>query len=158
MEQAGVVRTDVVSAADMAERCKASSPAADVVIMSAAVADYRPVLAAGSKLKKTDAALDLRLEPTEDILAWLGAHNPASQLLVGFALETDNELEHAKGKLHRKNADLLVLNSLRDAGAGFGTDTNKVTLLTKDTDPQELPLMPKADVARAILDRLEELL
>lgn len=158
MEQAGVVRTDVVSAADMAERCKASSPAADVVIMSAAVADYRPVQAAGSKLKKKDAALDLRLEPTEDILAWLGAHKPASQLLVGFALETDNELEHAKGKLHRKNADLLVLNSLRDAGAGFGTDTNKVTLLTKDTDPQELPLMPKADVARAILDRLEELL
>jgi phosphopantothenoylcysteine decarboxylase/phosphopantothenate--cysteine ligase len=158
MEQAGVVRTDVVTAAEMAERCKAASPTADVVIMSAAVADYRPVLAAGSKLKKKDASLDLRLEPTEDILAWLGAHKPNGQLLVGFALETDNELEHAKGKLQRKNADLLVLNSLRDAGAGFGTDTNKVTLLTKDTDPQELPLMPKADVARAILDRLEELL
>lgn len=157
MDQAGVQRTDVVSAADMAQRCKIIAPSCDAVIMSAAVADYRPAKTEASKVKKKDSALEIALEPTEDILAWMGANKPKGQRLVGFALETDNELAHAKDKLVRKNLDLLVLNSLRDAGAGFGTDTNKVTLLAPGTDPQELPLMTKADVARAILDRLEEL-
>ncbi|MBK8500385.1 MAG: bifunctional phosphopantothenoylcysteine decarboxylase/phosphopantothenate--cysteine ligase CoaBC [Flavobacteriales bacterium] len=154
----GIERTDVVSAAEMAAACKARAPQCHAVIMSAAVADYRPARAAQSKVKKKDSGLDMELEPTEDILAWMGAHKPDHQRLVGFALETDNELEHALGKLKRKNLDLLVLNSLRDAGAGFGTDTNKVTLLAPGTDPQELPLMSKAEVARAILDRLEELM
>jgi len=158
LERPGIRRTDVVSAAEMATACKALSPESDAVIMSAAVADYRPAKAAPGKLKKMDAALEIALEPTEDILAWMGAHKPAKQKLVGFALETDNELANAADKLQRKNLDLLVLNSLRDAGAGFGTDTNKVTLLAPGKDPHALPLIDKREVARAILDRLEELL
>lgn len=157
-DRPGIARTDVVSAAEMAAACKALSPRCEAVIMSAAVADYRPEKAALGKLKKKDAALEIALEPTEDILAWMGTHKPSGQKLVGFALETDNELAHASDKLKRKNLDLLVLNSLRDAGAGFGTDTNKITLLAPGKDPSALPLMSKREVARAILDRLEELL
>ena len=157
-DRPGIQRIDVVSAADMATACKERSPHCDVVIMSAAVADYRPANPADSKVKKSASALEVELEPTEDILAWMGANKPQGQRLVGFALETDNELAHATDKLIRKKLDLLVLNSLRDAGAGFGTDTNKVTLLAPGTDPRELPLMTKADTARAILDRLEEML
>ena len=157
-DQPGIARIDVVCAAEMASACKALSPKSDAVIMSAAIADYRPASASGSKLKKKDTALEIQLEPTEDILAWMGAHKPQGQRLVGFALETDNELAHAADKLARKKLDLLVLNSLRDAGAGFGTDTNKVTLLAPGKDPVGLPLMSKRETARAILDRLEELL
>lgn len=154
----GVRRTDVVSAAQMAEACKASATTSDVVIMSAAVADYRPANPATSKIKKKDSALSIDLEPTEDILAWMGAHKPKDQVLVGFALETDDAEAHALGKLERKNLDLIVLNSLKDAGAGFGHDTNKVTLIGKGTKAEPLPLLSKAEVARAILDRIETLL
>ncbi len=158
LERPGMARTDVVTAAEMAAACKERAPQADAVVMCAAVADYRPAKPASGKLKKADAALEIALEPTEDILAWMGANKPHGQRLVGFALETDNELAHAADKLRRKNLDLLVLNSLRDAGAGFGTHTNKVTLLAPGKDPQALPLMSKRETARAILDRLEELL
>ena len=158
LDRPGITRTDVVTAAEMADACKATAAKCDVVIMAAAVADYRPADPADAKLKKKDAALEITLEPTEDILAWIGANKTASQKIVGFALETNNELTHAKDKLVRKKLDLLVLNSLRDAGAGFGHDTNKVTLLRPDTEPLELPLMDKAHVARAILDHLEELM
>ncbi|MEO8588089.1 MAG: bifunctional phosphopantothenoylcysteine decarboxylase/phosphopantothenate--cysteine ligase CoaBC [Flavobacteriales bacterium] len=157
-DRAGIVRTDVTTAAEMAEASKAIALKSDAVIMSAAVADYRPANPAAGKIKKKDSALEIDLEPTEDILAWIGANKQKGQLVVGFALETDNELAHAADKLVRKKLDLLVLNSLRDAGAGFGHDTNRVTLLTPGTDPEELPLMSKAEVARAILDRLEKLL
>lgn len=153
-----VKRTDVVSAAQMAEACKLKAAASDVVIMSAAVADYRPANPATSKIKKKDSALSIALEPTEDILAWMGAHKPNGQVLVGFALETDDAVNHAQGKLERKNLDLIVLNSLQDAGAGFGHDTNKVTLIGKGTKAEALPLLSKAEVARAILDRIETLL
>lgn len=154
----GIQRTDVVSAAQMADACKQRAATSDVVVMSAAVADYRPKQAATGKIKKKDAALSVELEPTEDILAWMGAHKPAGQVLVGFALETDNAEAHAQGKLERKNLDLIVLNSLQDAGAGFGHDTNKVTLIGRDTKAEHLALMSKAGVARAILDRIETLL
>ena len=154
----GVQRTDVVSAAQMAEACKATASTSDVVIMSAAVADYRPANPATSKIKKKDSALSIDLEPTEDILAWMGAHKPSGQVLVGFALETDDAEAHAQGKLERKNLDLIVLNSLKDAGAGFGHDTNKVTLIGKGTKAEPLPLLSKTEVARAILDRIETLL
>jgi len=154
----GVRRTDVVNAAEMAEACKATASTSDVVIMSAAVADYRPAHPATSKIKKKDSALSIDLEPTEDILAWMGAHKPSGQVLVGFALETDDAEAHAQGKLERKNLDLIVLNSLKDAGAGFGHDTNKVTLIGKGTKAEPLPLLSKAEVARAILDRIETLL
>ncbi len=153
----GIDRTDVVTAAEMAAVCRSLATTADVVIMSAAVADYRPAAPAGSKMKKRDGVLDIALEATEDILAWMGAHKRAGQLLVGFALETDNELANATEKLKRKNLDLLVLNSLRDAGAGFGHDTNRVHLLTPGKDPEETPLMDKSEVARIILDRIEKL-
>lgn len=154
----GIERTNVMSAAQMAEACKSRAGASDVVIMSAAVADYRPAAAATSKIKKKDAALHIDLEPTEDILAWMGTNKPRGQVLVGFALETNDAEAHAQGKLERKNLDLIVLNSLQDAGAGFGHDTNKVTLIGKGTKPEYLPLMSKAEVARAILDRVETLL
>lgn len=158
LSMSGVVRTNVVSAAEMATACKERAAASAVVIMSAAVADYRPTTTATNKIKKKDVSLTIELEPTEDILAWMGAHKPAGQLLVGFALETDNAEAHAQGKLQRKNLDLVVLNSLEDKGAGFGHDTNKVTLIGTDTKADHLPLMSKAEVARAILDRLETLL
>ncbi|MEX1132880.1 MAG: bifunctional phosphopantothenoylcysteine decarboxylase/phosphopantothenate--cysteine ligase CoaBC [Flavobacteriales bacterium] len=157
-DRAGITRTDVVSATEMADACKALSPTSDVVVMCAAVADYRPATTAAEKLKKSATALTLDLEATEDILAWMGANKPASQVLVGFALETNDALKHAQAKLERKNADLLVLNSLQHEGAGFGHTTNRVTLLARGTDPLDLPLMSKVDVARAIFDRLEEML
>ena len=157
-DRAGITRTDVVSAAQMAEACRSRFPQCDIAIASAAVADWRPADPAASKLKKGTAMDALTLEPTEDILAWMGGVRTASQTLVGFALETDNEMAHAAGKLTRKNLDLVVLNSLRDAGAGFGYDTNQVTLLTRNNDPEALPLMSKAAVAQRILDRLETLL
>ncbi|MBL8003415.1 MAG: bifunctional phosphopantothenoylcysteine decarboxylase/phosphopantothenate--cysteine ligase CoaBC [Flavobacteriales bacterium] len=157
-DRAGIHRTDVVSAAEMAAACKALFPTCDLAIASAAVADWRPANPAAAKLKKGTALEALTLEPTEDILAWMGAHKQGGQLLVGFALETDNELEHARGKLMRKNLDLVVLNSLRDDGAGFGHDTNRVTLIGRDTDPEALPLLSKAQVAQRILDRVEALM
>jgi phosphopantothenoylcysteine decarboxylase/phosphopantothenate--cysteine ligase len=157
-DRPGIHRTDVVSAAEMAEACRSLAPACDAVIMSAAVADFRPKRSADNKIKKGGGVLDIELEPTEDILAALSSARPAGQVVVGFALETNNERAHAQDKLVRKKLDLLVLNSLQDPGAGFGVDTNKVTLLAPGTDPVELPLMSKAEVARAILDRLEELL
>jgi phosphopantothenoylcysteine decarboxylase/phosphopantothenate--cysteine ligase len=155
LDRPGIERTDVQSAAEMATACKALAKDRDVVIMSAAVADLRPKLPSKDKIKKTTAEQVLELEPTEDILSTLSATRPAGQLVVGFALETTNELVHGLAKLQRKNLDLLVLNSLRDEGAGFGHDTNKVTLLVPGKDPQVLPLMSKVEVARAILDRIE---
>ena len=157
-DRAGITRTDVVSAAQMAEACRSRFAQCDIAIASAAVADWRPADPAASKLKKGTAMDALTLEPTEDILAWMGGVSTASQTLVGFALETDNEMAYAAGKLTRKNLDLVVLNSLRDAGAGFAYDTNQVTLLTRNNDPEALPLMSKAAVAQRILDRLETLL
>lgn len=154
----GINRTDVVSAAQMAEACKQHAPTSDVVIMSAAVADYRPKAPATNKIKKKEASLAIELEPTEDILAWMGSHKPKDQVLVGFALETNDGEAHAQSKLERKNLDLIVLNTLEDKGAGFGHDTNKVTLLARGTKSEQLPLLSKAEVARAILDRVENLL
>ncbi len=154
----GVSRTDVVSAADMAEACKTRALNSDIVIMSAAVADFRPASPATGKIKKKEAAMTVELEPTEDILAWMGKNKPAEQILVGFALETNDGEANAQGKLVRKNLDLIVLNTLQDAGAGFGHDTNKVTLLGKNTKPLSFPLMSKADTARAILDHIGTLL
>lgn len=154
----GIRRTDVTSAEQMAQACKQLAGGSDIVVMSAAVADFRPAKRADTKIKKKDGALEIALEPTEDVLAWMGANKAAGQLLVGFALETDNAEVNAQGKLERKNLDLIVLNTLQDAGSGFGHDTNKVTLLAPDKKPDVLPLMSKAEVARAILDRVEELL
>ena len=153
----GIHRTYVTSAAEMAEAAKAYFPDTAIAILSAAVADWRPAHASDIKMKKQDQLSALELEPTEDILAWMGGKKKA-QLLVGFALETSNERRNAEGKLEKKNLDLIVLNSLNDAGAGFGYDTNKVTLIDRDKNATEVPLSSKAEVAIAILDRIEKLL
>lgn len=154
----GIQRTNVVSAAEMAEACKTRFNDCDIAILSAAVADWRPAHQAKEKLKKRDGLSALDLEATEDILGWMGGVKRAGQLLVGFALETDDERHNAEEKLARKNLDLIILNSLRDLGAGFGHDTNKVTLIDVNTNATDLPLMAKPDVARAILDRVEKLI
>ena len=125
----------------------------DVAILSAAVADYRPAEFSSEKIKKKEDSLVLNLEKTQDILASLGEAKK-KQLLVGFALETQNELENAKTKLKKKNLDLIVLNSLRDKGAGFKTDTNKVTLITKDNKIIPFPVKTKKEVAIDILKQI----
>ncbi|MGY5353277.1 bifunctional phosphopantothenoylcysteine decarboxylase/phosphopantothenate--cysteine ligase CoaBC [Wenyingzhuangia sp. IMCC45467] len=145
-----VKRIDVVSAEDMYIACHEYYKNVDVAICSAAVADYKPANVATQKIKKKDTSLDIQLAPTKDILASLGAIKK-KQLLVGFALETNNEEENAKGKITRKNLDLIVLNSLRDKGAGFATDTNKITIIDKDFNLQRFEMKSKAEVAQDIL-------
>ena len=145
-----IKRIDVVSAEEMYVACHNYFKDMDVAILSAAVADYKPANVANQKIKKKDTSLQIELAPTKDILASLGAIKN-KQLLVGFALETNNEEENAKGKIERKNLDLIVLNSLRDKGAGFATDTNKITIIDKDFKVQKFEMKSKAVVAQDIL-------
>lgn len=152
-----VKRIDVTTASQMFDACHAIAAEQNIIVMAAAVADYRPIHAFDDKLKKSDEQLSIALEPTEDILQSLGAAKPKNQLLIGFALETDHELEHAKGKLERKNLDLIVLNSLRDEGAGFGHDTNKVTLIDRDNKSYTSELKSKSEIAREICTKIVEL-
>ncbi|HRH65891.1 MAG TPA: bifunctional phosphopantothenoylcysteine decarboxylase/phosphopantothenate--cysteine ligase CoaBC [Bacteroidia bacterium] len=147
-------RVQVESTAEMHQACLKESPKADIVIMAAAVADFRPDHVEDSKIKKKNNSLELSLVPTTDILSDLGKNKPSRQLLVGFALETDDETENAKSKIKKKNLDFIVLNSLRDAGAGFGHDTNKITILGKDGSVTNYPLKPKQVVARDIIQFL----
>lgn len=149
-----IKRIDVQSAQEMFEAVMAEKLKQDVLILSAAVADYRPKTVANSKIKKKDSALAIELEPTPDILASLGAIKNSDQLLIGFALETDNEEENAKSKLIRKNCDMIVLNSLRDQGAGFGHDTNKVSILDRHNNITTFELKSKAEVAKDILQAI----
>jgi len=130
---------------------------AHISVLAAAVADYKPKEQATEKIKKKENELVLTLTKTDDILAGLGKIKAPWQTLVGFALETNDELEHAREKLKEKNADMIVLNSLRDEGAGFGYDTNKVTLVKRDGDTIPLPLQSKTDVAIAIVNQIIEL-
>lgn len=148
-----VRRIDVVTAADMRASMGAHRDA-DIIFMVAAVADFRPAAPAESKLKKDGGFEGIALEPTEDILAYLGANKRDGQTLVGFALETDDALKNARRKLKKKNLDWIVLNNLRDEGAGFGTGTNAVTILGSDGTSSELPVMAKREVAEALLDRI----
>jgi phosphopantothenoylcysteine decarboxylase/phosphopantothenate--cysteine ligase len=127
------------------------APQADVWVFAAAVADYKPRSMAADKIKKDDDTLTLELVKNVDIAATLGQQKRPEQFSVGFALETNNEEAHARAKLRRKNFDLIVLNSLRDAGAGFGHDTNKVTLLSAGGQMTTFELKPKAEVARDIV-------
>ncbi|MBQ5924446.1 MAG: bifunctional phosphopantothenoylcysteine decarboxylase/phosphopantothenate--cysteine ligase CoaBC [Alistipes sp.] len=151
----GVERVDVLSAEDMYRAATAVWQEADGGVMCAAVADYTPVVVADKKLKKSDDDMRIELKRTKDIAKELGA-SKGGRILVGFALETDNEEANAEGKLERKNFDFVVLNSLRDAGAGFRGDTNKVTLIDRN-GREEHPLMSKVDVARVIVDKIEKL-
>ena len=148
-----VERVDVLSAAEMYEAVTERFPQTDAVVKAAAVADYRPKNVSDQKVKKADADLSIELERTQDILAALGAAKRPDQFLCGFAMETQNLLENAREKLEKKNLDMIVANNLKVAGAGFGTDTNVVTILTKDEEVQ-LPLASKADVAHEICSRI----
>jgi phosphopantothenoylcysteine decarboxylase/phosphopantothenate--cysteine ligase len=143
----------VVSAAEMYEEVHKHFESTDIAILSAAVADFKPKIVAQQKIKKKSDTLTIELERTQDILASLGA-TKKHQFLVGFALETNNELENAKGKLERKNLNLIVLNSLQDKGAGFKGDTNKVTFIDNKNNITEFQLKSKADVAKDLLNEI----
>jgi phosphopantothenoylcysteine decarboxylase/phosphopantothenate--cysteine ligase len=153
-----ISRIDVISAADMYEAVVQNFHQADVTIMSAAVADFTPETVADEKIKKDQNPDTIRLKPTIDILSELGKQKTAQQLLVGFALETENAIENALRKLNNKNLDLIVLNSLRDEGAGFGVSTNKVTMIAKNKQQTEVELKPKKEIAVDILDRIVALI
>lgn len=153
---AGVERVDVLSAAEMYEAAVGAFDASDGAVMCAAVADYTPAHVSDTKIKKGDGRLTIELRRTRDIAAELGARK-GGRVLVGFALETDDEEAHAEAKLTKKNFDFIVLNSLRDPGAGFRGDTNKVTLIDR-AGREELPLMSKREVAARIADKLETIL
>ena len=143
----------VRSAEDMFQAVTAVSREQDAVIKAAAVADYTPLTVSEEKVKKKDGDLNIPLRRTRDILKYLGEHKREGQFLCGFSMETENMLANSREKLARKNVDMIVANNLKVSGAGFGTDTNVVTLITED-QVQELPLMSKEEVAHAILDRI----
>jgi phosphopantothenoylcysteine decarboxylase/phosphopantothenate--cysteine ligase len=141
----------------MFESVTVLSTAADIIVMAAAVADFTPAEPAGKKIKKEDGSheqMTLKLVATRDILRKLGEMKKAGQVLVGFALETDNELDNARKKLENKNLDLIVLNSLKDQGAGFGHPTNKVKILDRKGNVAAYGLKDKTEVATDILDRI----
>ena len=144
----------VVSAQEMFDAVKERAPQMDIIIKAAAVADYTPVSVSDEKIKKKDGDLSLPMRRTTDILAYLGEHRKPGQFICGFSMETENLVENSKNKLQKKNADLIVANNLRDEGAGFGTDTNVVTLVMEE-GIVELPCMSKEEVAEAVLDAIQ---
>ena len=151
----GVNTVNIVSAADMAQAVKGCAGEQDIIIKAAAVADYRPKYTAEEKMKKKGSDMSIELERTEDILEFLGAHKREGQFLCGFSMETENMIENSRKKLEKKNLDLIVANNLKELGAGFGTDTNIVTLLSpKDTI--QLPIMHKEEVADKLLSYIME--
>lgn len=143
----------VVSAKEMFDAVTSLAEKQDIIIKSAAVADYRPAVIASEKVKKSESALSIELEKTEDILKYLGSHKRDGQFLCGFSMETEHMLENSRAKLEKKNLDMIVANNLKQTGAGFGTDTNIVTLITKDEEIQ-LPILSKDEVAKAIIDKI----
>ena len=157
VQQENITRIDVESAAEMLEACLIHFPSCNILVKSAAVADYKPKHRSDIKLKKQDQDLSIELSPTVDILARLGEMKKAHQITIGFALETNNELEHAKSKIQRKNLDLIVLNSLQDSGAGFGHSTNKVTFIDKHNKIANFELKSKRDVALDLSKKILEL-
>ena len=151
---AAITRVDVETAADMEQAVGAASEGADVVVMAAAVADFRPKALADSKMSKEEGVPELVLEPTPDILAGLARHRTPGQVLVGFAAETHDAVERGRRKLERKAVDLLVVNDVSAPGAGFDHDTNAVVILDADGTATEIPLTSKDAVATAVLDRV----
>jgi phosphopantothenoylcysteine decarboxylase/phosphopantothenate--cysteine ligase len=150
----GIKLIKVQSAQQMYESCVSIFTAMDAAILAAAVADFTPVATSDQKIKREKEILSLQLKPTEDIAARLGEIKKPDQVLVGFALETSNEMQHAQNKLARKNFDFIVLNSLQDEGAGFQVDTNKITIIDKDHQVDPYPIKPKTLVAKDIVDKL----
>jgi len=149
---------NVTSAEEMFEACNSVFADMDIAIMSAAVADFAPAIIAEQKIKKGGSVPSIELKPTKDILFSLGENKTDKQLLIGFALETNNEIENAISKLERKNLDLIVLNSMQDKGAGFGHSTNQITLIDKQKHPQSFELKSKTEVAKDIIDKIESLI
>ena len=149
----GVV--EITSAKDMFEAVTSRAAAQDIIIKAAAVADYRPRTVADNKIKKEDGDADfsLPLERTDDILAWLGSHKKPGQILCGFSMETENMLENSRKKLEKKNLDIIAANNLKEEGAGFGTATNVLTLITRD-NVLPLPMMTKVEDAHRLLDEI----
>ena len=144
---------NVSSAQDMFEAVKENYAGADIIIKTAAVADYTPESTADEKIKKSDGSLSIPIKRTADILKWLGENKRDGQVLCGFSMETENMLENSRAKLQKKNADLIAANSLRDEGSGFGTDTNHLVLIKRD-GVTDLPLLSKSDAADKLLDEL----
>ena len=160
IKKPGFVKSiNVVSARDMFEAVKSNYEDMDVIIKTAAVADYTPLDKKDEKIKKSenDSDLNIKLERTTDILNLLGHNRKEGQIICGFSMETQNMLENSKKKLEKKNADIIAANSLRDTGAGFGTDTNHIVLIKKD-GIKDLPLMSKRDAASALLDEIKLLM
>lgn len=151
----GVKTVDVVSAKDMFEAVQAALPETDILVKAAAVADYRPANVADDKIKKQDGDMAIPLERTDDILGWVAEHRHPGLFVCGFSMETRDMLENSRKKLARKHLDMIAANNLKVAGAGFGVDTNVVTILTAD-GIQELPLMGKDQVAAKLLDAILE--
>lgn len=154
-----VETVDVVSAQEMFEAVTTRAAEQDIIIKAAAVADYRPTVVAEDKMKKSDDALSIPLERTQDILGWLGEHRQPGQFLCGFSMETQNMVENSRKKLEKKRVDMIAANNLKVEGAGFGVDTNLLTLITKD-GMDELPMVTKEAAADLLLDsilkRMEE--
>ena len=144
---------EIQSAADMFEAVTAAAAEQDIIIKAAAVADYRPKSVGTEKTKKTEGDMAIELERTDDILKWLGAHRREGQFLCGFSMETQNMLENSRAKLAKKNIDMIVANNLKVEGAGFGTDTNVVTIITRERN-LELEKMTKEEVADRLLDEI----
>lgn len=153
-EGAGIKTVHVVSAEEMYQAVHREFDDTDIAVLAAAVSDYRPAVREDRKIKKKDTSLTITLEPTKDILASLGAAKK-HQFLVGFALETNDEEEHARGKLRRKNLDAIVLNSLNDEGAGFGKSTNKITFIDREENMVSFALKSKAEVAGDIFAEIQ---
>lgn len=152
----GVTVVNIRSAQEMYDAVTSRSQEQDIIVKAAAVADYRPANVADQKLKKKDDEMSIALERTKDILAYLGANKGEKQVLCGFAMETEQMVEYAKAKLEKKNLDMIAANNVKVAGAGFGTDTNVVTLITRN-DIKELEIMSKEDVAACLLDQAMEI-
>ena len=149
---AGITVVPVETAQQMLDAVSCHAPSSDVVVMTAAVADFRPVQAVAGKIKKDEGVPQILLEPTVDILGFLGTCKPAGQILVGFAAETSNLVDNARGKLKRKNLDLIVANDVSAEQVGFGHDTNEVTILLASGEALEVPLADKHTIATAVLD------
>ena len=154
----GIKVLHVKSAEEMYAACEKTFPSSDIAIMSAAVADYTPVQTAKEKIKKTENDFSVQLTKTKDILKHLGTQKTNGQILVGFALETNNEKENAVKKLQTKNADMIVLNSLQDAGAGFGYDTNKITIFDRAGKEYPFDIKSKKEVAIDIVNTISQLI
>ena len=142
----------IVSAQDMFEAVTAHAPQSDLIFMAAAVADYTPVQYADDKIKKHDADMQIPLKRTQDILGYLGEHRKENQIICGFSMETRDMLENSRAKLQKKRVDMICANNLKVPGAGFGVDTNVITMITED-DITQLPLLTKDETANAILDK-----